>query len=507
MYAFIPEARKSDPNMSSVHFTALVLSLTLTLLATPTPSQGAQPPHIVVIMADDLGWADVQYRDPQFYTPNINRLQREGVTMNFSYMNQVCSPSRAAFLSGYYPFRLGMQSSVLTALSNESLPLNYRLFPQDLQDLGYSTHFVGKWHLGFCRPEMTPTYRGFDTFYGMYTGKGDHFTHISKWSGYDLQDNKGQGATRSFQADWSANGKYSTHIFTDRAVDIVKAHNSSRPLFVFLSYQAVHGPIQTPEGYLQNCSNVTTGAARKAFCAMTAAMDQGIGKVMKALEDRGFDDNLITLFTSDNGGPVSHNSSNWPLRGSKITLWEGGTRVVSLLHSKTHLPNAPYTWNGLMHAVDWGPTLLSAAGKTVTANTGGDGVNNWPSIVNQTDSARTEFIYNIDDVKNMSALRMGDYKLIRRHGGSPKEWYNPPAGVTNDRVFEVTKTGYYFFNIKEDPEELHELSENASLSHIFNTMKTKLAGYETQIVNTTDADKITAGKPKFHNMTWTSGWC
>ena len=134
--------------------------------------QASDRPHILFIVADDMGWNDVGFRDSEMYTPNIDKMASEGMVLNYSYMQAVCTPSRAAFLTGVYPFRMGLQHSVLSAMQNASVPLKYEFFPQLLQRAGYKTHMVGKWHLGFCNYNMTPTHRGFHTFYGMYNGKG-----------------------------------------------------------------------------------------------------------------------------------------------------------------------------------------------------------------------------------------------------------------------------------------------------------------------------------------------
>ena len=264
-------------------------------------SKRIKRPHILVIMADDMGWNDVGFRDSEMYTPNIDKMASEGVMLNYSYMQQVCTPSRAAFLTGVYPFKMGLQHSVLSAMQNASVPLRYDFFPEHLQREGYKTHMVGKWHLGFCNFNMTPTYRGFDTFYGKYNGEGDYFTHISKKNGYDLHKDEGTSLT----IDWSANGTYSTHLFTDKTIEILENHDQSQPVFIFLSYQAVHGPLQVPQYYVDKfCANVSTGVNRTVHCAMMAAMDEGIGNVTSALDRLGFSDNLITLFVSDNGGPT-----------------------------------------------------------------------------------------------------------------------------------------------------------------------------------------------------------
>ncbi|XP_076456365.1 arylsulfatase J-like [Babylonia areolata] len=511
--------------LSSVTTILHLLPLLLLLLATPTTTtQAARKlrPHIVVLMADDLGWGDVGFRDPQMATPNIDRLAEEGVNLTNSYMQQACAPSRAAFLSGYYPFRMGLQSLGIAALRNNSLPLNKkkekkiaralhgRTFPQDLQELGYSTHMVGKWHLGFCKLEMTPTYRGFHTFYGMYNGKGDYYTHTSKLNGYDLQSNTGQGSERNFTADWSANGTYSTELFTDRAVDIIEKHDESKPLFLFLSYQAVHGPLQVPERYVtQFCANVTHDRIRALHCAMAAAMDEGIGRVLRALEDRGFDDNLVTLFTTDNGGPVKQGSSNWPLRGGKMTLWEGGTRAVTILHSRKLLPDAPYSWRGLMHAVDWYPTLLRAAGRRRGEGVEGlDGVDNWWRILNNRVSNRIEFVYNIDDVKVKAALRYKRYKLVRNKPGSPDGWYNPPADVVNNHTQPRGRyPEYMLFNLRKDPEETTDIIHDPKLQALVAEMKEKLSNYTTQILPSASAHRIKLGAPEHFGGAWTPGWC
>ena len=283
----------------------LALGVFFICLFIQTAEQASDRAHIVVFMADDLGWNDVGFRDEDMHTPNIDKLSSAGVNLNYSYMQQVCTPSRAAFLTGYYPFRMGLQRSVLEALQNASMPLKYRLLPQDLQSQGYKTHFIGKWHLGFCNYNMTPTHRGFDTFYGMYNGKGEYYSHMSKWDGYDLQNHTGPDPAKDWSVDWEGNGTYSTHLFTDRAVDILENHNQSEPMFLFLSYQAVHGPLEVPQYYVDSyCANVTTGNDRKLHCGMTAAMDEGIGNVTAALDRLGFSDKLITLFISDNGGPI-----------------------------------------------------------------------------------------------------------------------------------------------------------------------------------------------------------
>ena len=285
----------------------LALGVFFVCLFIHSAEQASDRPHILVIVADDLGWSDVGFRDSEMYTPNIDKMASEGMMLNYSYVQQACTPSRAAFLTSNYPFRMGLQHAGLRAPLNNSMPLQYELLPQQLQSLGYKTHMVGKWHLGFCDLRMTPTYRGFDTFYGMYNSKADYYTHVSKKGGYDMHHNIGHGDGRKFTVTWSDKGTYSTHLLTSRTIDLLENHDQSQPVFIYVSYQAVHGPMEVPQYYVDKyCANVTAGVERKMHCGMAAAMDEGIGNITSALDRLGFSDNLITLFISDNGGPTKH---------------------------------------------------------------------------------------------------------------------------------------------------------------------------------------------------------
>lgn len=468
----------------------------------------------MVIMADDLGWNDVAFQNSQnrMYTPNLDRMHRESLNLKNSYVHQVCSPSRAAFMTGRYPFRYGMQASVLSALDNASLPIQFKTLPQHLKEVGYTTKMIGKWHLGFCNKKMTPTARGFDSFFGMYTGKAGYYDHVSKWDGYDLQDDVGPYPQTQYRVAREYSGQYSTHIFSNKAVQILQSHNKMTPLFLFLSYQAVHGPLEVPRTYVDRYCAGVTDEPRKTHCGMGAAMDEGIGNVTAALDRLGYSDNLITLFISDNGGPVNEGSSNWPLRGSKITLWEGGTRVVTLLHSKTYLANAfrdknAPEWRGLMHAVDWYPTLMKAAGYN-TPITGIDGVDNWQAVVGNGRGNREWFVYNINDEKNNSAIRYGNYKLVHNGGGSPDAWYNPPPGVATPTAPRVgKKPEYHLFDLSVDEGEKSDIISQPGLRATVDRMKAELGRYWREMQPSVPYPKAVAGKPQFHNMNWVTGWC
>ncbi|XP_025103138.1 arylsulfatase J-like [Pomacea canaliculata] len=457
----------------------------------------ASPPHILLIVADDLGWGDVGWRDPSMYTPNLNRLRAEGVELTNIYTQPSCTPSRAALLTSTYPFRMGIQNSVFNNLQNISVQLDKKMLPQSLKELGYATHMVGKWHLGFCRWDMTPTRRGFDTFYGMYGGVEGHFDHTGTWNGYDLVFND--------TPLWSANGTYSTHLYTQRTIEILETHNSSQPVFIYLAYQAVHEPLEVPEYYVNNfCANVTASADRKLRCGLGAAMDEGIGNITRVLEERAYMDNLLILFMSDNGGPVNTGSSNWPLRGSKLTLWEGGTKAVCIAKSKTLL-TANTSFNGLAHVVDWYPTLVRLAGGNSTIE-GIDGLNLWDSIATNGVSPRQEFIYDVNDVKNRSALRYKNYKMTWNKPGSPDGWYNPPPEVEQPPESNYSKL-YMLFDLDTDPTETTDISTRADVKTVYKSMKTKLDNLRLTMSPSQQASDIMAGKPQYWGGAWTPGWC
>ena len=281
-----------------------VVVVTFFIVASTAAAQHRQAkhikrPHILVIMADDMGWNDVGFRDSEMYTPNIDKMASEGVMLNYSYMQQVCTPSRAAFLTGHLPVPDGSSALPSSLLCRTGLcRCSTSCCRTSFGPWGTRPTWWASGTSASATSNMTPTYRGFDTFYGMYNGMGDYFTHISKQSGYDMHNDVGTNLT----VDWSAKGIYSTHLFTDKTIEILKHHNKSHPAFIYLSYQAVHGPLQVPQYYVDKyCANVTTGSIRKLHCALTAAMDEGIGNVTAALDRLGFSNNLITLFISDNG--------------------------------------------------------------------------------------------------------------------------------------------------------------------------------------------------------------
>ncbi|KAK6188808.1 hypothetical protein SNE40_004909 [Patella caerulea] len=461
----------------------------------------AKRPHILFIVADDLGWNDVGYQNPDVITPTIDGLAKQGVIFQSSYVLPICSPSRSTYMSGMYPYKTGMQHIVIGGRQSVCLPLELRTLPQQLKEVGYATHAVGKWNLGFCNLKCIPTYRGFDSFLGYYNTQEDYYNHT--FGGYlDLHD--GERVAREYD------GQYSTHVYTNRTTSIIEAHDPDQPLFIYLPYQSVHYPIQVPDKYADMYPHIGN-EGRKKFSGMVTAMDEGIGNITRALQDKGMLDDTIILFTTDNGAELLKYGNNFPLRGGKHTLWEGGTRGVAFM-AGAGLQHTGIKYNGLIHSIDWMPTLIGAAGAPQAEV---DGVNQWDSIRLNQPSKRSEFIYNLDDfhipTQGHAAIRVGDWKLILGYPGESDGW-TKPMNDTKDtallyNIYSPGDTPSYLFNITDDPREFH----NVAYQHpdIVQKLTKRIQEYRLLMVPAKYPAKDPAADvaAKKNGNAWASGWC
>ncbi|XP_077512472.1 arylsulfatase B-like isoform X3 [Amblyomma americanum] len=206
------------------------------------------PPHIVFILVDDLGWDDVSFHgSSQIPTPNIDALAADGIILNNYYAQPSCTPSRAALMTGLYPIRTGLHGMAVDVADPWGLPTNITILPEYLKELGYETHLVGKWALGYCTKKHTPTFRGFDSFYGYYNSEEDYYTHSIAY-----ENSTGLDFWFNMEPLWSLNGTYSTTLYTERAKYIIRNRQKSKPLFLLMSHQAPHGagdpdPFQAPQ--------------------------------------------------------------------------------------------------------------------------------------------------------------------------------------------------------------------------------------------------------------------
>ena len=505
-------------------YRATGLLIFIVLLCHQRVSSTIQKPHIVMIVADDLGWNDVSFHgSTQIPTPNIDRLALDGVILNNYYVNPICTPSRSAIMTGKYPIHTGMQHGVIHPPCPWGLGPEEKLLPSYLKSQGYRTHAVGKWHLGMFSEEYLPNKRGFDTFYGYYAGKGDYWDHSNQalifW-GLDLHDNGKPVFTQ-----W---GNYSTEMYTAVGIDRINHHNKSQPLFLYLAYQAVHSanrpadPIQAPDYWLKKFSHIKDEGRRK-YAAVTAALDDGVGKIYKALQDAGILDNTIIVFTTDNGGPANgfdfNYASNFPLRGVKAHLWEGGVRGVGFVNSKL-IKEPGRVSKELFHITDWLPTFYELAGGN-SSLLQVDGYSVWNSLSNNKPSPREDVLLNIDPVSKASALRVGKYKVIR---GEKKDkwsgWLVPPEAdpLASEQVHPVIRDATVncgpvpknatqdclrpcLFDIIEDPCEYKDLSQ--VLPEVLTSLLSQLDKHSDSMVK--PRNKFLPdfrADPKLHGGSW-----
>eukprot|EP00092_Neocalanus_flemingeri_P019261 GFUD01020865.1.p1 GENE.GFUD01020865.1~~GFUD01020865.1.p1 ORF type:complete len:508 (-),score=119.82 GFUD01020865.1:126-1649(-) len=498
--------------------TAIAFLLTLIQQTTQTFKQ----PNIIVIVADDLGYNDVSWHNKEMLTPNLGNLAHNGVILEQSYVQPICTPTRSALMTGRYPIHTGRQHSVLKPEEPRGLFTNMTLLPEHLRQLGYSTHMVGKWHLGFCNTSYLPTRRGFDTYYGYYTGSQDYYKHTRMSStkprtlGYDFRANEA--------VDKEAAGKYSAHVFAEKAVEVITAKaNNSKPLFLYLAFQSVHAPLQVPEQYEKPYLHIKN-TARRTYSGMVLALDEAVGNITTALNNSGLAKNTLIIFTTDNGGQTLNGGNNFPLRGNKNTLWEGGTRGSAFIHGSM-LKNPGRISHGLIHVTDWLPTLVTVAGGSAKTLQGIDGIDQWRALMMDKPSPRNQMLYNIDPDKTpkhgpAGAIRLGPYKLIRGDPGRPNGWIPPPAvvDIDNEEYFDQLqdifineqctangKNAKLLFNLSKDPLEKQDLSKK--FPKIVKKLEEVLDEYAEGMIPPDDTGLVLEGNPSNFDNLWSAGWC
>ena len=429
---------------------------------------GDSKPNILMIVIDDLGWNDTSYHGSDIPTPTIDKLASEGIRLQQYYVQRLCSPTRSAILTGRYPYHNGLASGVIIAGHPYGMPLNQTTLANELKRGGYATHIVGKWHLGMCKWEYTPTYRGFDTFYGYYSGMEDYYDH-----NYTVQKNySGIDFRNGIEPITDKSGDYSTNLFTEEIEQIIDEHDSEKgPFFIYAAYQSVHYPLEAPQKYFDKCQSIPY-EGRRTFCAMLRAADEGISNITMLLEEKNLLNNTIIIFTTDNGGQTAYGGCNWPLRGNKNTVFEGGVRGTAFVWgSKLPLPN--YDNVKLIHATDWLPTIVEGiAGLELDKNKWKlDGYNVWPTITTDSETPRKEILINLDPPRHgfvgQAAIRVGDWKLItgrpncsfaRAHEGDtcPDGWVHLDGSI---ELPPYTPSLTWLFNITDDPSERNNVAD------------------------------------------------
>ncbi|WP_062259962.1 sulfatase-like hydrolase/transferase [Endozoicomonas arenosclerae] len=464
---------------------SLLAGLSFTFLSSQTFANSEQP-NILLIVADDLGWADVGFHGAEIETPSLDQLAREGAQLDRFYVAPTCSPTRAALMTGRDPMRLGVAYATVMPWSNFGVKPDEKFMSEAFQSAGYQTGIFGKWHLGNAQEAYTPQKRGFDYFYGHLN------TEVGYYPPYNVQGGK----------DFQRNGKtipenetgYETDMVSSELSRWIKERDKDKPFFAYLPYLAPHTPLEAPQSLIAKYKHLkddkTTSLptakgvkkdstnVRPVYAAMVDAMDQGIGRILKTLDEEGLADNTIVMFFSDNGGPIygGAGAKNLPLRGGKGNTFEGGIRVPSVIRWPEKI-NAGQTIEDIITVMDIFPTL-SAAASIKTGNTRPlDGKSMLPALLGKPVPPRKDLVFFTSEtpIRNSFSLTAfnDDWKLVQQI----------------KQGFTQTEVKNHLFKIHEDPYEKNNLAEKhpevvARLSQSINTwrMLYPLNGIRSNIV-------------------------
>jgi arylsulfatase A-like enzyme len=422
-----------------------VLSLALSV---SSAMDAAERPNVLIILADDLGRGDYSgFGTKEIQTPHIDRLFREGMAFDHFYANScVCSPTRAALLTGCVPDRVGVPGVIRDVAPNSwgYLAPGANLLPQSLKQAGYHTAHVGKWHLGYASPN-TPNDRGFDLFHGFLGDMmDDYWSHLRN----------GHNFLRRNAEVISAAG-HATDLFTDWACAYLSERAAApEPFFLYLAYNAPHDPLQPPPAWLDKVQQREPALTEKRarLVALIEHMDAGIGRVLELLDRTGLAKNTLVVFTSDNGGVLDYGANNGPWRSGKTHMYEGGLRVPFVARWPGEIAAGSRS-DRIGVTMDLFPTALAAAG--IGPPEGIDGVSLLPTLQGRKDVQPERDLYFVRREggpayggKTIEAFRRGDWKLVQDSPFAPLELYNladDPQEATNlakrePRIFQELST-------------------------------------------------------------------
>jgi arylsulfatase B len=389
-------------------------------------------PNILILLADDLGYADVGFTGGKtIKTPNLDRLAATGVTLTDFRACPMCSPTRAGLLTGRWPHRFGLMRAVIPPWSQYGLPQEEVTLPGLLASAGYRQRaIVGKWHLGHARREFLPLAHGFTRFYGHYNGAIDYFTH-----------------EREGEVDWHDDDRtvrepgYATDLLGAEAARLVREAPPGEPWFLYVPFNAPHSPFQAKESDLQKYAHLEN-RDRRIYAAMVDSMDQAIGRILAAVEARSDSANTLVLFFSDNGGLVRY-GSNAPYRGAKLGVYEGGTRVCAAIRWPAAGVSGGRTFAGRIGYIDVMPTVLAAAGIAAPANL--DGLDFLPALRGTAAlPERPWFSYLHQTAEAHASVHLGRWKLVAQGDFFAEQPATPPR--------------LELYDLESDPAETRDLA-------------------------------------------------
>ena len=480
-----------------------VILVTLCLISHASLFSCSSQPHIVFMLVDDWGWANVGYHrnppTPEVVTPNIDNLVKEGLELDQHYVFKLCSPSRCSLLTGRLPIHVNDDNKINPTCYNpkdpvsgfQGIPRNMTVIAEKMKEAGYQTHQVGKWDAGMATPTHIPTGRGFDSSLCYFHHDNDFFNETAgkcgKHSIVDLWGTK----TPAVGLNGTGPDNYEEGLFKEQLVNIVTNHNVSQPLFLYYATHAPHDPYEVPKSYLDRF-NFIDYYLRQIYHAMVTYVDDVVGALVDALKQKGMWDNVLFVASSDNGGPISSSkgANNYPLKGGKASDWQGGVRVNAFV-SGGYLPEGMLgkKTDGYIHIADWYSTFCSLAGVDPTDERAAkaklppiDSLNVWPLISGQNSTSP-----RVDIPVTKNTLISGDYKILT---GDISEagWTGPHSPNSSHRIDTVAKCGDgCLYNIKEDPLEQHDLA--TEMPDVLKKMQSKLAEYQSTHFNPDRGDE------------------
>ena len=429
----------------------IMLIVTFTLLISRIV---CDKPNIVFVLVDDVGWADFNYStggQGSIPTPNLDTLSASGVRLRSHYVHPTCTPSRAALMTGRYAYNTGLPFAMFPG-SVAGLPADMPTLPQLLRQAGYSAHMVGKWHVGHSQWAQTPVGRGFQTHVGSFMWDLESYTK-QMWRGPGWVVGRDWGRyheNRSYEH--FAEDRHATVAITEEANERMREHvkgpEKDNSLFLYVSYNAAHAPLQPEPEWEEECLHIPH-LWRRQFCGMVVGLDQSIAKIVETARSV-LGDNTVIVVSSDNGGSPWFGGLNYPLRSGKLTPFEGGVRVPAFLIDISGKYSKQGDLKRIMHISDWLPTFLSwANASNLVDNLDLDGLDQSEALMTgkliRRDVVLEMFTANDShDGLESVAYRNGPFKIVQGHFRDPN-WYSEPKDdkvATSDeswlpRVLEI----------------------------------------------------------------------
>lgn len=442
----------------------------LTCLAVLPISSADSRPNIVIIIADDLGWADIGYNNPNVYSPNLDELASKSAVFTKHYVMPQCTPTRVALMTGRYPGRFG--GSALEASNENAFPLDTPTIASMLQKTGYATYLAGKWHLGSVA-EHGPNHFGFDSSYGSFAGAVGMYDHRYRTGEFEHTWHRDHSLIEGAE-----NGIHATDLITGEAIRIIKQQRD-KPFFLYLPFHSVHTPLDErgqfthqpttldpnqpsrwlnedriswfndPEGKIQKEED----HEKRLLLAAVHHFDDAVGNIVDSLDQSGQRQNTLILFSSDNGPQGSWPGNAYPddlkltdfnqplpMKGKKLDVWEGGIHVPGLANWPGRI--GPRIVDIPVHIVDWFPTLASLVEPNPIPNIEYDGVDLSGLLFSDEELQERDLYWTWNSRTNRWAVRLGDWKIVKYGTGQPE-----------------AATDWKLFKLKNDPKEARDLSK------------------------------------------------